>query len=336
MPAPKHPSLRIGPYKLASPFVLAPMAGVTDAPFRRLCRRFGAGMTTSEMTTADTSLWQTPKSRHRLDLDLNAEPVAVQIAGSEPVQLAIAARACVKRGAQIIDINMGCPAKKVLKKQAGSALLRDEKLVEEILNAVVAAVDVPVTLKIRTGWDTDSRNGVSVARIAEDCGVQALAIHGRTRACRYRGDAEFETIARIKNAISIPVIANGDIGTVEKSLEVLRLTRADGLMIGRGAQGRPWIFRELGQILNDDASITPLEKNELRDTMLDHLNDMHRFYGSSTGVRMARKHLTWYCKSLLNADDYRYRVVRVDSASEQIRLTKEYFHREDGGVSLAA
>jgi tRNA-dihydrouridine synthase B len=336
MSAPKHPSLKIGPYELASPFVLAPMAGVTDAPFRRLCRRFGAGMTTSEMTTADTSLWQTPKSRHRLDLDLNAEPVAVQIAGSEPEQLAIAARACVKRGAQIIDINMGCPAKKVLKKQAGSALLRDEKLVEEILSAVVAAVDVPVTLKIRTGWDTDSRNGVSVARIAEDCGVQALAIHGRTRACRYKGDAEYETIARIKNAISIPVIANGDIGTLEKSLEVLRLTHADGLMIGRGAQGRPWIFRELGQILNDDASITPLEKNELRDTMLDHLNDMHRFYGDTTGVRMARKHLTWYCKNLLNADDFRYQVVRVDSASEQIRLTEEYFDRDDGGISLAA
>ncbi len=336
MSAPKHPSLKIGPYELASPFVLAPMAGVTDAPFRRLCRRFGAGMTTSEMTTADTSLWQTPKSRHRLDLDLNAEPVAVQIAGSESEQLAIAARACVKRGAQIIDINMGCPAKKVLKKQAGSALLRDEKLVEEILSAVVAAVDVPVTLKIRTGWDTDSRNGVSVARIAEDCGVQALAIHGRTRACRYKGDAEYETIAHIKSAISIPVIANGDIGTLEKSLEVLRLTRADGLMIGRGAQGRPWIFRELGQILNDDASITPLEKNELRDTMLDHLNDMHRFYGDTTGVRMARKHLTWYCKNLLNADNFRYQVVRVDSASEQIRLTEEYFDRDDGGISLAA
>ena len=336
MSVPEHPSLKIGPYELASPFVLAPMAGVTDAPFRRLCRRFGAGMTTSEMTTADTSLWQTPKSRHRLDLDLNAEPVAVQIAGSDPEQLAIAARACVLRGAQIIDINMGCPAKKVLKKLAGSALLRDEKLVEEILSAVVAAVDVPVTLKIRTGWDTDSRNGVSVARIAEDCGIQALAVHGRTRACRYKGDAEYETIARIKNAISIPVIANGDIGTPEKSLEVLRLTHADGLMIGRGAQGRPWIFRELGQILNDDASITLLEKNELRATMLDHLNDLHQFYGDTTGVRMARKHLTWYCKNLLNADDYRFQVVRVESASEQIRLTEEYFDRDNGGISQAA
>ena len=336
MPAVAIPALKIGPYTLSSPFVLAPMAGVTDAPFRRLCRRFGAGMTTSEMTTADTSLWQTAKSRHRLDLDLNAEPVAVQIAGSDPQQLAAAAVACVARGAQIIDINMGCPAKKVLQKSAGSALLRDEKLVEQILSAVVAAVDVPVTLKIRTGWDVDSRNGTTIARIAEDCGVQALAIHGRTRACRYKGAAEYETIARIKNSISIPVIANGDIDTFQKSLEVLRVTNADGLMIGRGAQGRPWFFRELRQRLNNDAKISPLEKNELRATMLDHLNDMHQFYGDTTGVRMARKHLTWYSKHLLNADDYRFQVVRVDSASEQIRLTEEYFDRDDGGIALAA
>ena len=200
--------LKIGPYTLASPFVLAPMAGVTDAPFRRICRRFGAGMTTSEMTTADTSLWQTPKSRFRLDLDLDAEPVAVQIAGSEPDQLAGAAIACVERGAQIIDINMGCPAKKVCKKLAGSALLQDEKLVAEILQAVVAAVTVPVTLKIRTGWDPNHRNAVNIARIAEDSGIQSLAVHGRTRACRYKGEAEFETIARVKEAIRIPVIAS--------------------------------------------------------------------------------------------------------------------------------
>jgi tRNA-dihydrouridine synthase B len=336
MPEQTNAPLRIGPYTLTSPFLLAPMAGVTDAPFRRMCRRFGAGMTTSEMTTADTSLWQTAKSRHRLDLDLKSEPVAVQIAGSDPEQLAAAAKACVDRGAQIIDINMGCPAKKVLKKLAGSALLRDETLVKQILTAVVTAVDVPVTLKIRTGWDTDNRNGVSVARIAEDCGIQALAVHGRTRACGYRGVAEYETISNIKNAISIPVIANGDITTLEKSLEVLHVTNADALMIGRGAQGRPWIFRELRQRLNNDEEITALEKNELRDTMLDHLNYMHQFYGDLTGVRMARKHLTWYCKNLLNADDFRFQVVRVDSASEQIRLTKEYFNREDGGVSLAA
>ena len=328
--------MRIGPYDLASPFVLAPMAGVTDTPFRKLCRRFGAGMTTSEMTTADTSLWQTAKSRHRLDLDLDAEPVAVQIAGSEPDQLATAARACVERGAQIIDINMGCPAKKVCKRLAGSALLRDEKLVEDILATVVTSVDVPVTLKIRTGWDPENKNGVEIARIAEQCGIQALAIHGRTRACRYRGQAEYDTIARIKETISIPVIANGDITSIEKSLEVLRLTNADGLMIGRGAQGRPWIFQELMNGLQNRSVLTPLAKNQLRDIMLGHLEDMHRFYGESTGIRVARKHLTWYCQRLVNADEFRYEVVRVRSAEEQIELTRKYFDREGGGISIAA
>ncbi len=328
--------LRIGPYTLASPFVLAPMAGVTDAPFRRICRRFGAGMTTSEMTTADTSLWQTPKSRFRLDLDLDAEPVTVQISGSEPQQLATAAIACVARGAQIIDINMGCPAKKVCKKFAGSALLQDEKLVAEILTSVVNAVSVPVTLKIRTGWDLDHRNAVKIARIAEDSGIQSLAVHGRTRACRYKGVAEFETIARVKQSIDIPVIANGDITTLKKSLEVLRLTNCNALMIGRGAQGRPWIFRELGQLLSPNQGSPQLDKFELRDTMLDHLKELHRFYGELTGVRVARKHLTWYCNSLANADEFRHQVVRVESASEQISLTKAYFDREDGGASLAA
>ena len=301
------------------------MAGVTDAPFRRICRAYGAGMTTSEMTTADTSLWQTPKSRHRLDLDLDAEPVAVQIAGSEPDQLAIAARACVDRGAQIIDINMGCPAKKVCRKLAGSALLLDEKLVAEILAAVVAAVDVPVTLKIRTGWDRGHRNAVQIGKIAEDAGIQSLAVHGRTREDRYKGTAEYETIARVKESVGIPVIANGDITSVKKSLEVLRLTNADGLMIGRGAQGRPWIFRELSAALDQTAETTQLEKNELRDIMLGHLNELHRFYGETTGVRVARKHLTWYCENLEDADEFRHQVVRVDSASEQLRLTKQYF-----------
>jgi tRNA-dihydrouridine synthase B len=328
--------LKIGPYVLSSPFVLAPMAGVTDAPFRRICRRFGAGMTTSEMTTADTSLWQTAKSRHRLDLDLDAEPVAVQIAGSEPEQLATAARACVQRGAQIIDVNMGCPAKKVCKKLAGSALLKDEKLVARILASVVAAVSVPVTLKIRTGWDAEHRNAETIARIAEDCGIQSLAIHGRTRACRYKGSAEYDTIARVKQRVEIPILANGDVTSAEKSLEVLRLTNCDGLMIGRGAQGRPWIFRELNKIFDSGKEKPQLDKNELRDIMLDHLNELHRFYGDITGVRVARKHLTWYCNSLANADEFRHQVVRVESASEQINLTKIYFEREDGGVSLAA
>ena len=328
--------MKIGPYELASPFVLAPMAGVTDAPFRRLCRQFGAGMTTSEMTTADTSLWQTAKSRHRLDLDLDTEPVAVQIAGSEPDQMASAAQACVDRGAQIIDINMGCPAKKVCRKLAGSALLQDEALVANILRAVVAAVDVPVTLKIRTGWDPEHRNGVAIARIAEDCGIRSLAVHGRTRACRYNGAAEYDTIARIKQSVGIPVIANGDITSIEKSLEVLRLTNADGLMIGRGAQGRPWIFQELLAGLQKDLGLPRLAKNQLRDIMLGHLKDMHRFYGETTGVRVARKHLTWYCQHLVGSDEYRQQVVRVGSAEEQLRLTREYFEREGGGISIAA
>ena len=321
-----HPRpLTIGSFELPSPFVLAPMAGVTDAPFRRICRRFGAGMTTSEMTTADTSLWQTPKSRFRLDLDLDAEPVAVQIAGSEPDQLALAAQACVERGAQIIDINMGCPAKKVCNKAAGSALLRDETLVRNILDAVVAAVSVPVTLKYRTGWDREHRNAVQIGKIAEDAGVVSLAIHGRTRADRYRGEAEYETIARVKEAVEIPVIANGDITTPEKSLEVLRLTNCDGLMIGRGAQGRPWIFRELLAAIDPTVETPHLGKQDLRDIMLGHLDELHRFYGEHTGVRVARKHLTWYCENLEDAEEFRHRVVRVESASEQIRLTEQYF-----------
>jgi len=325
--------MRIGPYDLASPFVLAPMAGVTDKPFRQLCRSYGAGMTTSEMTTADTCLWETAKSRRRLDLDLDAQPVAVQIAGSEPEQLAAAARACVARGAQIVDINMGCPARKVCRKLAGSALLRDEKLVARILEAVIAAVDVPVTLKMRTGWDAGHRNAPRIARIAEGAGIQALAVHGRTRACGYGGEAEYETIAQIKHSVSIPVIANGDITTPEKSLEVFRLTDADGLMIGRGAQGRPWIFRELVSVFRDGKNPPPLAKRELRDMMLGHLRCIHRFYGEPAGVRVARKHLTWYCKNIVDSGEYRHRVVRVESGEEQIRLTREYFDR---GISLAA
>ena len=236
--------MKIGPYNLSSPFLLAPMAGITDAPFRRLCRRFGAGMTTSEMTTADISLWNTAKSSRRLDLDLDAEPRVVQIAGADPDQMALAAKLVVDRGAQIVDINMGCPAKKVCNRLAGSALLLDERLVARILERVVAAVDVPVTLKIRTGWDAEHRNAVDIARMAEASGIQALAVHGRTRACRFKGCAEYETIAHIKNAISIPVIANGDITTPEKSLEVLKLSAADALMIGRATRGKPWFFSE--------------------------------------------------------------------------------------------
>ena len=328
--------MKIGSFDISSPFLLAPMAGITDAPFRRLCRRFGAGMTTSEMTTADISLWRTAKSRRRLDLDMDVEPRVVQIAGSEPQQLATAAQLCVERGAQIIDINMGCPAKKVCRQAAGSALLREPDLVARILDSVVAAVDVPVTLKIRTGWDLRNRNGPEIARIAEQAGIQALAVHGRTRACRYNGEAEYDTIAQIKASLSIPVVANGDITNPEKSLEVLRLTSADGLMIGRAARGRPWIFRELDFFRKNGRQIAPLDKNKVRDIMLDHLSDLYRFYGDLTGVRVARKHLTWYCAGLNNSQEFRTRVVRVDSASEQIRLTQEFFGRHAGDSVLAA
>jgi tRNA-dihydrouridine synthase B len=328
--------MQIGPYTISSPFLLAPMAGITDAPFRRLCRRFGAGMTTSEMTTADISLWHTEKSRRRLDLDLDTEPVVVQIAGAIPRQLAEAARLSQQRGAQIIDINMGCPVKKVCNKFAGSALLQNEILVGQILDAVVAAVTVPVTLKIRTGWDPQNRNGVRIAKIAEDCGVLALAVHGRTRACRFRGAAEYETIAEIKSSVKIPVVANGDITTSQKSLEVFRLSGADALMIGRGAQGRPWFFRELNYFLKTGEIISPLENSEVRDIMLDHLSDLYQFYGETTGVRVARKHLAWYCAGLNDADSYRSQVVRADSAAVQIRLTREYFFRQVGTALLAA
>jgi tRNA-dihydrouridine synthase B len=301
------------------------MAGISDAPFRRLCRRFGAGMTTSEMTTADISLWRTAKTRRRLDLDMDAEPRVVQIAGSDPAMLAVAARLCVERGAQIIDINMGCPAKKVCRKAAGSALLRDPVLVNEILTSVVRAVGVPVTLKMRTGWDRTNKNGADIARIAEQAGIQALAIHGRTRACRYNGNAEYETIAQIKSAVGIPVIANGDIDSPEKSLEVLSVSGADALMIGRAARGRPWIFQQLNHYRETGEPLAPLENNLVRDIMLGHLNELHRFYGDETGVRVARKHLTWYCAGLQNANEFRSQVVRVNCASEQIRLTRNFF-----------
>lgn len=267
---------------------------------------------------------------------MDAEPRVVQIAGSEPNQLAIAARHCVDRGAQIIDINMGCPAKKVCRKSAGSALLQDTKLVQQILERVVAAVSAPVTLKIRTGWDAEHRNGVEIAHIAEQSGIQALAVHGRTRACRFKGVAEYETIARIKAAVKIPVIANGDIRSPEKSLEVLHVSSADALMIGRGACGQPWIFRALNHYYSTGKFVAPLELNIVRDTMLDHLENLYRFYGEATGVRVARKHLKWYCTNLDQSDSFRSQVIRVDNAFEQMRLTKDYFQRQAEQDSVAA
>lgn len=282
-------------------------------------------MTVSEMTTADISLWKTTKSKNRLNLDMNIEPRVVQIAGSEPRLLSIAAQLCVEKGAQIIDINMGCPAKKVCNKLAGSALMRDTKKIKLILEAVVKSVNVPVTLKMRTGWNPDERNGLEVAHIAENSGIQAITIHGRTRACRFAGKAEYETIARIKKSISIPVIANGDINSPEKSIEVFKKSKADALMIGRSSQGKPWIFRELNYYLNEGKHITPLEKNNVRDTMLEHLFDLYDFYGEQLGVRLARKHLNWYCMHLDDSKDFRSKAVRAQNVDEQVGLVKEYF-----------
>ncbi|MBJ90103.1 MAG: tRNA dihydrouridine synthase DusB [Woeseia sp.] len=332
----QHSNLKIGQYALPSRFTLAPMAGITDVPFRRLCRQFGAGMTTSEMTTADITLWQTTKSRQRLELDFDEEPRVVQIAGSEPDRMAIAAKLCVDRGAQIIDINMGCPAKKVCRRAAGSALLRNPALVSQILAAVVASVTVPVTLKIRTGWDKESKNALEIARIAEDIGIQALAVHGRTRACKYKGGAEHETVAQIKDNVSIPILANGDLGNPEKSLEVLHLSSVDGLMIGRSARGRPWVFHELNYFYENGTLSPPLDKNKVRDIMLAHLEHLYRFYGNETGVRVARKHLTWYCAGLKNTEEFRSQVVRVDNASEQIGLTRNFLGKYVKDEILAA
>ena len=287
--------MRIGPYVLPSNVVLAPMAGVTDRPFRVLCRRLGAGLAASEMLTSDTRLWNTPKSRYRRSHDGEPEPRVVQLAGADPSALAEAARLNVEEGAQIIDLNMGCPAKKVCGKSCGSALLKDEPLVARILEAVVSSVNVPVTLKIRTGWDRDHRNGVSIARIAEGCGVQALAVHGRTRTDFYHGDAEYQTIREIKSAVRIPVFANGDINTPRKSREVLDFTGADGVMLGRASHGAPWIFRSVNAYLNGLKDDDKLLRSEVRDIILAHLDSLYVFYGEELGVRIARKHLGWYC-----------------------------------------
>lgn len=300
------------------------MAGITDAPFRRLCHRFGAGMTTSEMTTADTRLWNTAKSRRRLDIDHDAEPRVVQIAGSEPWKMAHAAKLCVDRGAQIIDINMGCPAKKVCNKQAGSALLSNEELVIRILDKVVNAVDVPVTLKIRTGSDPENRNACRIAEIAEQAGVQSLAVHGRTRKCAFRGEAEYETIRQVKQAVSIPVIANGDISSPEKAAKVLAFTGADALMIGRPARGNPWIFQQINHYL-DSGKILPLPPlDEVRQVMLQHLQELYSFYGEYTGVRTARKHIAWYSKGYFSSNAFRREIMQVESSAEQWRMVDEF------------
>ena len=317
--------MQIGPYTLANPIALAPMAGVTDRPFRQLCRELGAGYVVTEMIAADPGLRDTRKSMWRSDFDGEATPIAVQIAGSDPEWLAEAARYNVELGAQIIDINMGCPVKKVCRKLAGSALLSNLTLVEQILDAVVAAVDVPITLKIRTGPHSENRNGVEVAKLAEQCGIAALAVHGRTRAQRFRGEAEYETIRDINDNISIPVFANGDVTTARQARDVLACTGADGLMVGRGAQGNPWIFRELNHFLQHGEELAPPDAEEVHLVMTEHLVRLHQFYGERTGVRVARKHIGWYLKDRTGSKRVLYDLMRVQTAQEQFQLLEQHF-----------
>jgi tRNA-dihydrouridine synthase B len=328
--------MQIGPYKLRNNLFLAPMAGVTDRPFRQLCRKLGAGMAVSEMVSSNSLLWGSEKTLRRADHAGEPEPRSVQIVGADPQMMAEAARVNVDRGAQIIDINMGCPAKKICKVAAGSALLQDEALVARILEAVVAAVDVPVTLKIRTGWDRENRNGPSIASIAEDSGIQALAVHGRTRACAYQGEAEYDTIAAIKSAVSIPVVANGDITTPEKAGFVLDHTGADGLMIGRAAQGHPWIFREISHYLATGTRLPEPSLAEVRETLIAHVTNLYDFYGEHTGVRVARKHISWYSKGLRGGAVFRDAVNRADNAIDQMRMIAEFFDRQVELAELAA
>jgi len=326
-------TLKIGPYSLPSKVLLAPMAGVTDRPFRLLCRRFGAGLAASEMLSADVRLWDTPKSRRRMDHTGEPSPRVVQIAGYDPDMMAEAARRNVAAGAQIIDINMGCPAKKVCNRSAGSALMQDEPLVARILHSVVQAVEVPVTLKTRTGWDRDHKNGVRIAHIAEDNGIQALAIHGRTRTDLYQGNAEHDTVAEIKTRIKIPVFANGDIDSPQRAKAVLDATGCDGLLIGRAAQGRPWIFDEVNFFLERGESRATLALEKVRDIMRAHLEDLYAFYGDETGVRVARKHLSWYFRQHPGQDDLRNRLVLIETPQEQLSTLLEHF---ETGVRRAA
>jgi tRNA-dihydrouridine synthase B len=318
--------LRIGSYSLKNRLVIAPMAGVTDRPFRKLCREFGAGHAVSEMLASRPELWQTPKSMWRMDFSHEAAPIAAQIAGSDPVMMAEAARFNVSRGAQIIDINMGCPKKKVCKVDAGSALLRNEALVQSILEAVVNAVDVPVTLKTRTGWSPEHNNAVRIAQIAENAGIAALTLHGRTRACGFDdGTVEYESIKAVKASVSIPVIANGDIDSPQKAKAVLDYTKADAVMIGRAAQGRPWIFRDT-QHYFDHGDLPPApETREVMTALLSHLHDHYALYGEYTGVRSARKHIGWYTETLPGGEDFRDQLNTIESTATQFAAVETYF-----------
>ena len=301
------------------------MAGVTDRPFRQLCKKMGAGLAVSEMVTSNSLLYGSEKTRRRANHEGEVDPISVQIAGADPAMMAEAAKHNVDNGAQIIDINMGCPAKKICNVMAGSALLKDEPLVAQILKAVVNAVDVPVTLKIRTGWDKDNRNAIQIAKMAEDIGIQALAMHGRTRACLYKGDAEYDTIAAVKQTIRIPLIANGDITTPEKAKYVLDYTGADAVMIGRAAQGRPWIFREIEHYLTTGSHMLPPTVDEIHTVMLEHLHDLYEFYGELTGMRVARKHISWYTKGLSGSAAFRHHMNTLQTTELQLQAISDFF-----------
>jgi len=309
--------MRVGSRALRNNLFVAPMAGVTDRPFRQLCKRFGAGLAVSEMVASNSLLWGSQKTRRRANHEGEVDPISVQIAGADPAMMAEAARYNVAQGAQIIDINMGCPAKKVCNTMAGSALLKDETLVGRILEAVVKAVDVPVTLKFRTGWDEANRNALKVTRIAEECGVQLLSLHGRTRACGFSGRAEYDTIREVKRSTRLPVVANGDIATPEEAKQVLEHTGADGIMIGRAAQGRPWIFREIEHYLSTGERLPPPLVSEIHAVLVAHLEELYAFYGRETGVKVARKHISWYTKGLAGSASFRHHMNQLETCEEQ-------------------
>jgi tRNA-dihydrouridine synthase B len=317
--------VKIGNVQLRNNLIVAPMAGVTDRPFRSLCKRLGAGMAVSEMVASNSLLWGSEKTIRRGNHEGEVEPKVIQIAGADPAMMAEAAKYNVDSGADIIDINMGCPAKKICNVAAGSALLKDEPLVARIVDAVVRAVDVPVTLKIRTGWSKDSRNALVIARIAEEHGIQSLAMHGRTRACMYTGNAEYDTIRAVKQSVSIPVVANGDIGTPEKAKFVLEYTGADAIMIGRAAQGRPWIFREIDHYLQTGIHLPPPTVAEIREVLVGHLHDLYAFYGYERGTRVARKHISWYTKGLKNSAVFRARMNTLETSELQLAAVAAFF-----------
>ena len=317
--------MRIGPHQLKNNLIVAPMAGVTDRPFRMLCRNMGAGMAVSEMVASNSLLYGSEKTRRRANHKCETGPISVQIVGADPAMLAQAARYNVDAGAQIIDINMGCPAKKICNVMAGSALLQNEALVAQILESVVDAVDVPVTLKIRTGWDKQNRNAIRIAQIAEASGIQALAIHGRTRACAYTGEAEYDTIAAVKASVKIPIIANGDITTPEKALHVLRHTGADAVMIGRAAQGRPWLFREIAHFLLTGEHLPAPQADEIQQVLTMHVHDLYDFYGEHTGLRVARKHISWYTKGLAGSAQFRHHMNQLENSAEQLMAVNDFF-----------